>query len=177
MSGRFSYRLPARRLIPALDWLPRYGRAELKGDLAAGLTVGVMLVPQSMAYALLAGVPPVYGLYASLVPLVVYALLGTSRHLAAGVIAIDMLIVAAGLTPLAEPGSPRYVALALLLTALVGVLQLAMGLARLGFLVNLLSRPVLTGFASGAALIIAFSQVDGLLGLSLPSAASLPARL
>jgi len=177
LSGRFSYRLPARRLIPALDWLPRYGRAELKGDLVAGLTVGVMLVPQSMAYALLAGVPPVYGLYASLIPLLVYALLGTSRHLAVGIIAIDMLIVAAGLTPLAEPGSPRYLALALLLTALVGVLQLVMGLARLGFLVNLLSRPVLTGFASGAALIIAFSQVDSLLGLSLPSASSLPARL
>ncbi len=166
-----------RRLFPALGWLTTYRLGQLRGDLVAGLTVGVMLVPQSMAYALLAGMPPVYGLYASLIPLVVYALLGTSRHLAAGVIAIDMLIVAAGLTPLAEPGSSRYVALALLLTALVGVLQLAMGLARLGFLVNLLSRPVLTGFASAAALIIAFSQVDSLLGLSLPSHASLPVRV
>jgi len=168
---------PLRRFLPALNWLETYSPEQFWGDLVAGLTVGVMLVPQSMAYALLAGVPPVYGLYASLIPLLVYALLGTSRHLAAGVITIDMLIVASGLTPLAEPGSPRYLALVLLLTALVGVLQLVMGLARLGFLVNLLSRPVLTGFASAAALIIAFSQVDSLVGISLPSASSLPARL
>ncbi|SHK33687.1 sulfate permease, SulP family [Rhodothermus profundi] len=165
-----------QRLVPAATWLRNYQAAYFRGDLTAGLTVGIMLIPQSMAYALLAGVPPVYGLYASLVPLVVYALLGTSRHLAAGIIAIDMLIVAAGLTPLASPGSPRYLALVLLLTALVGALQLIMGMARLGFLVNLLSRPVLTGFMSAAALIIAFSQLGSLLGLSLSRGAP-PHRL
>lgn len=166
-----------QRFFPALTWIATYTPQQFRNDLVAGLTTGIMLVPQSMAYALLAGVPPVYGLYASLIPLVAYALLGTSRHLAIGTIAIDMLIVATGLTPLAEPGSPRYIALALLLTAMVGVLQLAMGLARLGFLVNLLSRPVLTGFVSAAALIIAFIQVDSLLGLSQPSGSALPVHV
>ncbi len=156
------------RAVPAAGWLARYDRADLRGDLMTGLTVGVLLVPQSMAYAVLAGLPPTYGLYAALVPLVVYALLGTSRHLAIGPIAIDMLIVAAGLGALAEPMTEAYVQLALLLAAMVGALQLAMSAARLGFLVNLLSRPVITGFTSAAALIIAFSQLGGLLGLDLP---------
>lgn len=154
--------------VPIAGWLPGYGTAEARGDLAAGLTVGVMLVPQGMAYAVLAGMPPIYGLYAALVPLVVYTLLGTSRHLAVGPIAIDMLIVAAGLGALASPGSPRYVALGVLLALMVGAVQLLMGAARLGFLVNLLSRPVIAGFTSAAALIIAFSQLGNLLGLSLP---------
>ncbi|HMB92598.1 MAG TPA: sulfate permease, partial [Rhodothermales bacterium] len=120
------------------------------------------------AYAILAGVPPIYGLYASLIPLLVYPLFGTSRQLAVGTIAIDMLIVAAGLSVLAEPGSDQYIALAILLAAMVGVMQIAMGVARLGFVVNLLSRPVITGFASAAALIIAMSQLDSLLGIELP---------
>ncbi len=155
--------------LTVLQWLPAYRREDLWGDLTAGLTVGVMLIPQGMAYALLAGVPPIYGLYAALVPLLLYPLLGTSRHLAIGTIAIDMLIVAAGLSLIAEPGTPRYIELAILLAAMVGLLQLLMGLARLGFLVNLLSRPVLTGFTTAAALVIGFSQLGNLLGVSLPS--------
>ncbi len=131
----------------------------------AGLTVTVMLVPQSMAYAMLAGIPPIYGLYASLVPLLVYSLFGTSFHLAFGAVTIDMLIVAAGLSDLAEPGTERYVRLAIMLTLLTGGIQLLMALFRLGFIVNLLSRPVIAGFTSAAALIIGFSQLGNFVGI------------
>ncbi|MEZ4698075.1 MAG: sulfate permease [Rhodothermales bacterium] len=148
-------------------WLPGYNRTSFRNDLLAGLTVGVVLVPQSMAYALLAGVPPVYGLYASLVPLLVYPIFGTSKQLAGGVIAIDMLIVAAGLVGMAEAGSEHYIQLAILLAVMAGTIQIVMGLAGLGFVVNLLSRPIITGFASAAALIIAFSQVGSLAGVTL----------
>ncbi len=153
--------------VSAPVWLRGYGREKARGDLVAGLTVGVMLVPQGIAYAVIAGVPPVYGLYASLVPPLVYALLGTSRQLAVGPIAIDMLIVAAGVGALAEAGSARYAALAVLLAAMVGALQLAMGAARLGFVADLLSRPVIDGFTTAAALIIGASQIGNLLGLDL----------
>lgn len=145
-------------------WLQDYDRRALTGDLTAGLTVGVMLIPQAMAYALLAGVPPVYGLYASLVPLGVYALLGTSRQLAVGVVAIDSLIVIAAVAPLAETGSQAFVTAAVLLAAMTGLIQLGLGLARFGFLVALLSRPVIAGFASAAAITIGLSQLPGLLG-------------
>lgn len=148
-------------------WLSGYGVADAKGDLTAGLTVGTLLIPQSMAYAVLAGMPPIYGLYASLVPLLVYPLLGTSRHLAVGVNAVSMVIVAAGVGALAEPESGRYVALVLLLTAMVGVFLLAMGALRLGFLADLLSRPVITGFTAAAGVIIIGSQLGALLGVDL----------
>ena len=155
------------RLLPIMSWLPGYTRSALRGDLVAGLTVGVMLIPQGMAYAMLAGLPPIYGLYASLVPLVVYPFFGTSRHLAVGAVAIDMVIVAVGLGALAEVGSARYVELAILLAVMVGAIQMLMGVARLGFVVNLLSRPVIVGFAAAAAFIIAFSQLGNLLGVAL----------
>lgn len=138
-----------------------------RSDLAAGVTVGVMLIPQGMAYALIAGLPPVYGLYAALVPLAVYALLGTSRELAVGPVAMVALLVANGVAPLAVGDPERYLALALALSALVGGIQLALGLVRGGFLVNLLSHPVLAGFTSAAAIIIATSQLGGLTGLDL----------
>ena len=156
-----------RELLYIATWLPSYKRADLRGDLGAGLTVGVMLIPMSMAYAMLAGMPPIYGLYASLIPLLIYPVFGTSMHLAVGTIAIDMLIVAAGLSILAEPGSARYIELVILLALMVGVIQILMGLARFGFLVNLLSRPVIIGFTSAAALIIAASQLENLLGIAL----------
>jgi SulP family sulfate permease len=136
-------------------------------DLTAGATVGIMLIPQGMAYAMIAGLPPVYGLYAALVPLAVYALFGTSRELAVGPVAMVALLVADGVTPLAGGDAERYLTLALLLAALVGVIQLTMGLLRAGFLVNLLSHPVLAGFTSAAALIIATSQLGGLTGLAV----------
>lgn len=156
-----------KALFPPMQWLPEYNPANLRGDLSAGLTVGVMLIPQGMAYALIAGLPPIYGLYASLVPLVAYALLGTSRQLAVGPVAMVSLLVAAGITPLAEPGSADYISLAILLALMVGALQLVLGLARFGFLVNFLSHPVLAGFTSAAALIIGASQLKNLLGIPI----------
>lgn len=147
--------------------LRSHDREAYASDLAAGATVGVMLIPQGMAYAMIAGLPPVYGLYAALVPLAVYALFGTSRELAVGPVAMVALLVANGVAPLAEGDAERYVTLALTLAALVGVIQLVMGLLRAGFLVNLLSHPVLAGFTSAAALIIATSQLGGLTGLSI----------
>ena len=150
-----------------LSWRNGYNRTLFKGDLIAGLTVGIVLIPQGMAYALLAGAPPVYGLYASLIPLVMYALLGSTKQLAVGIVAIDSLIVAASVAMLAPSGSQDYLGYALLLALMVGCIQLAMGLLRFGFVVNLLSRPVITGFTAGAALIIGMSQLQHLMGVPL----------
>lgn len=159
-----------KELFPIAAWLPQYGGGELRGDVAAGLTVGVMLIPQGVAYAAIAGMPPVYGLYAAVVPLLVYPLLGTSRQLSIGPIAIDMVIVAAGVGALADPSETwRYVALVVLLAAMNGLLQLAMGTLRLGFLADLLSRPVIDGFTTAAALVIAAGQLANLTGLELPN--------
>lgn len=157
-----------KRFSTRTQGLRNYARTALRGDLVAGLTVGVMLIPMSMAYAVLAGLPPIYGLYASLVPLLIYPIFGTSRHLAVGTVALDMVIVAVGLGALAEPGSARYIELAVLLAMMVGALQMFIGVARLGFVVNLLSRPVIVGFTSAAVLIIGFSQLGNLLGVRLP---------
>ena len=157
-----------RRLVPLVGELTSYDRGKLRGDLAAGLTVGVMLIPQGMAYALIAGLEPIYGLYAALTPLAVYAVFGTSRPLSVGPVAMVSLLVAAGVAPLAGADPARYVTLAILLALVVGVIQLALGLARFGFLVNFLSHPVLTGFTAAAALIIGFSQLKHLLGIALP---------
>jgi SulP family sulfate permease len=149
------------------QWASDYSTNTLRHDATAGLTVGVMLIPQGMAYAVIAGVPPIYGLYAGLVPLLTYPLFGSSRQLALGPVAIDMLIVAAGIGALAQAGTERYVALAILLTALVGLLQMAMGAMKLGFVANLLSRPVIAGLTSAAAFIIGASQLGNLLGVEL----------
>jgi len=157
-----------QRFLPLLSQLSDYGRDELRGDLSAGLTVGVMLIPQGMAYALIAGLSPIYGLYASLVPLVLYAVFGTSRQLAVGPVAMVSLLVAAAVAPIADGNTQLYVGLALLLSLMVGVLQFGLGAARFGFLVNFLSHPVLSGFTSAAALIIGLSQLKHLLGIDLP---------
>jgi SulP family sulfate permease len=152
---------PLRRLRPEVP------RDTFFADLGAGLAVGAMLVPQAMAYALLAGLPPEVGLYASTVPLVLYALLGTSRQLAVGPVAIVSLLSATTLATVADEGTAGYVAAAGLLALLVGVVHIVLGVARLGFLTRLLSHPVLVGFTSAAALIIGASQVKHLLGVSL----------
>ncbi len=154
--------------IPIIDWLPQYKKTDLKGDLAAGLTVGVMLIPQGMAYAMLAGLPPIYGLYASILPLIIYAIFGTSRQLAVGPVAMVSLLIAAGVGMIADMGSTQYIQLAIMLALMVGAIQLLMGLFRLGFLVNFLSHPVVSGFTSAAALIIGFSQLKHLLGIDIP---------
>ena len=165
------------KLLPLLASLRGYDRAAFGRDATAGLTTAIMLVPQAMAYALLAGLPPEVGLYASMLPLVAYALFGTSRQLAVGPVALDSLLVASAVAPLAAAGSPDYLALALLLAFMTGAVQVLMGLFRLGFLVNFLSHPVVSGFTSAAALVIAASQLGPLLALSLPSSSLLPDTL
>jgi sulfate permease, SulP family len=146
---------------------PDISRETLVSDLGAGLTVGAMLVPQAMAYALLAGLPPEVGLYASVVPLVLYALFGTSRQLAVGPVAIVSLLSATTLASVAEQGTAGYAAAAATLALLVGAIHLVLGIGRLGFLTRLLSHPVLVGFTSAAALIIGASQVKHLFGVRL----------
>jgi sulfate permease, SulP family len=156
-----------KNLIPILSWLPSYKKEYLRNDLFAGLTVGIMLIPQGMAYALIAGLPPVYGLYAALVPQVIYAIFGTSRQLAVGPVAMDSLLVAAGLTTIAVAGSEHYIEMAILLAFMMGAIQLLFGVCRLGFLVNFLAKPVISGFTSAAAIIIALNQVKYLVGVDI----------
>lgn len=156
------------RFLPIVGTMRSYNREKFSGDLSAGITVAIMLVPQGMAYAILAGMPPVYGLYASIVPLLIYAIFGTSRQLAVGPVAMVSLLVVAGVGELATPGSDRFVHLAIMTALGVGLVQFLMGVFRMGFLVNFLSHPVLSGFTSAAALIIGASQIKNLLGLDLP---------
>ncbi|SCL15270.1 sulfate permease, SulP family [Micromonospora nigra] len=167
-------RTGAARFVPLLGWLPGYRGTVLRHDLVAGLTVAVMLVPQSMAYAALAGMPPVTGLYASIVPLLVYAVLGTSGSLAVGPVAITAMMTAAALAPAANGDADRYAALAGLLALLVGAIQLGMGALRLGAVVTFMSHSVLSGFTSAAAIVIAASQLKDLLGLDAERAENFP---
>ncbi len=156
------------KYIPILNWLPNYTKALLKKDAIAGLTVGVVLIPQGIAYALIAGLPPIYGLYTALVPQIVYALLGTAPRVAVGPVAMDSLLVAAGIASLAATGTDNIVAIALLLAFLVGVIQVMLGVFKLGFIVNFLSKPVISGFTSAAAIIIGVNQFRNLFGIPIP---------
>lgn len=158
----------AKKFLPVLSWFPHYKRSDLKGDISAGLTVGVMLIPQGMAYAMIAGLPPIYGLYASTVPLIIYALLGTSRQLAVGPVAMVSLLTATGVAMLASGNTALYISLAIMLAFLVGIIQFLLGVFKLGFLVNFLSHPVISGFTSAAALIIGLNQLKHLMGVNLP---------
>lgn len=157
-----------KHYFPMLEWSKDYSLQSLKGDLSAGITVGVMLIPQGMAYAMIAGLPPVYGLYAALFPQIVYALMGTSRQLAVGPVAMDSLLVASGLGALSLNSPEEYIALAAFLSLFMGGIQVLLGGLKLGFLVNFLSKPVISGFTSAAAIIIALSQLNSLLGIHLP---------
>lgn len=152
------------KYLPFLNWIKGYNMKSFLGDLPAGVTVGIMLIPQGMAYAMIAGLPAVYGLYASLVPQVIYAFLGTSRQLAVGPVAMDSLLVASGLSVIAVSGTENYILMAIILALLMGIMQLLMGLFKLGFLVNFLSKPVISGFTSAAALIIGLNQLKHLMG-------------
>lgn len=155
------------RYLPFLRWLPM-SRAAARTDIIAGITVALVLVPQSMAYAQIAGLPAHYGLYTAFLPVLVAALWGSSGQLATGPVAVVSLLTAAALTPIAAQGSAHYVALAITLAFLVGVIQLALGVFRLGFVVNFLSYPVIAGFTSAAAIIIALSQLNKILGVPMP---------
>jgi len=155
-----------KKVIPILEWLPNYNTSLFKGDLVAGLTVGIILIPQGIAYALIAGLPPIYGLYCALVPQIMYAIFGSSRQVAVGPVAMDSLIVATGVSTIALSGSESYIAIAILLALMVGAIQFIMGVFRLGFIVNFLSKPVITGFTSAVALIIGFNQFRNLFGVN-----------
>ena len=156
-----------QQIFPILQWLPNYKRSQLGGDLFAGLTVGIMLIPQGMAYALIAGLPPVYGLYASIVPQLIYAIFGTSRQLSVAPVAMDSLLVAAGISVLATEGTDTYIASTLLLAFFMGLFQLLLGIFRMGFITNLLSKPVISGFTSAAAIIIGLNQLQYLIGAEI----------
>jgi len=155
-----------KKYIPFFKWISNYNMNMLTGDIVAGLTVCVMLIPQGMAYALLAGLPPVYGLYAALIQQVVYAFLGTSRQLAVGPVAMDSLLVATIVSAIAV-NPEDYIQLALLLAMLMGAVQLFFGFLKFGFLVNFLSKPVISAFTFAAALIIGLNQIKHLLGVSV----------
>ncbi|PIB34286.1 hypothetical protein BFP72_01985 [Reichenbachiella sp. 5M10] len=165
------------RLLPILHTLKHYSRAQLKGDVMAGMTVGVMIVPQGMAYAMIAGLPPVYGLYASIFPPLIYALFGSSRQLSIGPVAMDSLLIATGVSSMAVVGSGEYIALVILLAFMIGVMQLMMGVFRLGFLTNFLSRPVIMGFTHAAVLIITVSHLSYFTGVQLSTHAHLHGTL
>ncbi|MCL2457754.1 MAG: SulP family inorganic anion transporter [Desulfobulbus sp.] len=159
-----------KRIFPFLDWFPGYNFALFKADAIAGLTVALVLIPQSMAYAQLAGMPAYYGLYAAFLPPIVAALFGSSRQLATGPVAVVSLMTAASLEPLATAGSEGYIAFAILLSLLVGLFQLALGILRLGLVVNFLSHPVVNGFTNAAAIIIATSQLSKMFGVNVDNA-------
>lgn len=152
--------------LPVLDWGRTYSRETLVNDLVAAVIVTIMLIPQSLAYALLAGLPPETGIYASIAPIVLYAIFGTSRVLAVGPVAVVSLMTATAISQVAEQGSAGYLAAALLLAALSGGILLVMGLFRLGFLANFLSHPVIAGFITASGILIAASQLGHVLGVN-----------
>lgn len=156
------------RFFPLFQDIKGYDRGTFRADALAGLTVGVLLIPQSMAYALLAGMPLIYGLYGALVPLILYGILGSSRHLSIGPVAISAILVLTGISQICEPGSDEYISYVILLGLLIGVLQFALSLLKLGFLTNFISHPVIAGFTSAAAVIIASTQLSDILGITSP---------
>ena len=162
--------LMTKYILTYFDWLKGYSNKNLKSDIISGLTVALVLIPQSMAYAELAGLPPYYGLYASFLPPMVAALFGSSRQLATGPVAVVSLLTATSLEPLATSGSQQYIAYAILLAMLVGVFQFSLGMLRLGLIVNFISHPVVNGFSNAAALIIATSQLPKLFGVHVDKA-------
>ena len=156
-----------KNFIPILKWLPKYKKKNFYFDFVAGINVGILLIPQGMAYALIAGLPPIYGLYAALTPQIVYAILGTSRQLAVGPVAIDSLIVASGLGIISISSPEQYILMAISLAFIVGSFQIIMALFRFSFITNFLSKPIINGFVSALAIIIGFGQLKYLLGISL----------
>ncbi len=155
--------------LPFFDSFRDYSGDRLKADLVSGLTVALVIVPQSMAYAQLAGLPPYYGLYAALLPPVIAVLFGSSQHLATGPVAVVSLMTSAALLPMATAGSSAFIAYAIMLALTAGLIQLLLGVLRLGLLVNFLSHPVVNGFTNAAAIVIATSQIPQLFGITIES--------
>jgi len=156
-----------QKYIPIYSTLCAYKRSALQADITAGLTIGIVLIPQGMAYAVIADLPPIYGLYASLVPLLIYPVFATSRHLSVGPVALDMLILAAGLGLVVGGDTAEKISLAIAIAMLTGIFQILMGLLKLGFIFDLFSRPVISGFTSAAAIIIIFSQLGSVLKIDV----------
>lgn len=159
------------RLLPFLRWWPNVTQQSFKADSIAAITGALIVLPQAVAFATIAGLPAEYGLYAAMVPVIVAALWGSSWHLVSGPTTAISIVVFASISPLAEPGSPQFIGLVLTLTLLAGLIQLAMGLARLGTLVNFISHTVITGFTAGAAILIAASQIKHFFGIDMPRGA------
>jgi SulP family sulfate permease len=162
------------RIFPFLRWRALITRETLRADTMAGLVGAAIVLPQGVAFATLAGMPPQYGLYAAMVPAVVAALFGSSWHLVSGPTNVISIVIFASLSPVAAPGSPEYIQLVLTLTFLTGVMQLAMGLARMGVLVNFISHTVIIGFTAGAACLIFAAQIRNFFGVDITSGASFP---
>ncbi len=159
-----------KSIFPISESLKNYTYEDGRSDLMAGITVAVMLVPQGMAYAMLAGMPPIYGLYGGLIPLFLYAILGTSRQMSVGPVAISSLLIVAGISQIAQPMTEQYISLVLLAGLMIGIAQFSLGLLRIGFVVKIISPAVIIGFTSAAAIIIAISQLKDLLGIEIPRA-------
>ncbi|MGI8670959.1 MAG: SulP family inorganic anion transporter [Aridibacter sp.] len=153
--------------LPFLSWLKSYDKAKLYKDFVAGMTVAIILIPQVMAYAILAGLPPVYGLYAAFLGTAVSALWGSSRHLSTGPAALVSFLVLTALVPIAKPESPEFIALAIILALIIGLIQLLMGIFKLGFIMNFISHSVISGFTTAAAIIIAATQIPSLFGFTV----------
>ncbi|WP_462269407.1 SulP family inorganic anion transporter, partial [Desulfobacter sp.] len=158
------------KILPFIEWFKDYSLAKFKIDFVAGLTVALVLIPQSMAYAQLAGLPAYYGLYAAFLPPMIASLFGSSRQLATGPVAVVSLMTAASLEPLASAGSEAFIAYAIVLALTVGIFQLLLGILRLGLIVNFLSHPVVNGFTNAAAIIIGTSQLSKLFGVYVDKA-------
>lgn len=156
------------KLMPFLSWWPEVNRDTLRADATAGFIGAIVVLPQGVAFATIAGMPPQYGLYAAMIPAVVAALYGSSKHLISGPTTAASIVLFSSLSALAAPGTMEFVRYALTLTFMVGVIQLAMGLARLGILVNFISHSVIVGFTAGAAILIATNQLKNFLGLEIP---------
>ena len=155
-------------ILPIIDSIKGYDRSTFRFDLIAGITVATVAIPQGMAYSLLAGMPAQYGLYALLLPLLVYAIFATSNRLSVGPVAVSAILILSGISAIAAPLSPEYIGLVIATGLLIGIFQCLLGFFRLGFIINFLSHPVIAGFTSAAAVIIIVSQIQYILGITVP---------
>ncbi|NVZ74793.1 SulP family inorganic anion transporter, partial [Pseudomonas gingeri] len=160
------------KILPFLIWLPRQTRTSVRRDLVVGLSGAILALPQSVAYALIAGLPPEYGLYAAIIPVLIACLWGSSWHLICGPTAAISIVLFASVSPLAVPGSQDYITLILLLTFIAGIFQWLLGMLRFGALVNFVSHSVVLGFTLGAAVVIALGQLPNLLGIDVANQAT-----